>query len=216
VLFCQFLFDRFITKDVVLRCRTKKNMWELANFLAENIGREISTRRLGNTSLSHQTVNNYLDCLGNSFLFLILKKFTGKTLEKYSLPRKVYLIDPAIYVNLTGREELGRMMENATLIELLRVKHYYFRPFDIYYYKEKDYEVDFVLSGAVNEAIQVTYDQELREREIKALEKFSERFKEFGLKIITWDREGVEELRNGKKVSLIPLWKFLLYSYKYV
>lgn len=53
-------------------------------FSLENIDREVSTIRLGNAfSLSHQTVNNYLDCLQNSFLFVLLRRFTGKTLEKY-------------------------------------------------------------------------------------------------------------------------------------
>ena len=213
-LYLRTLFGDVVTRDVMLRCRIKKNVEELANFLAENIGREVSTRRLSNIfSVSHQTVNNYLECLGNSYLFLFVKRFTGKTLEKYSLPRKVYLIDPAIHTAITGGDGLTRKMENTALIELLRVKHYHSRPYNVYYYRDGELEVDFVVDGGVREAIQVSYEREgLRDRELRALERFSDKFRGFNLKLITWEAEGVETLRNGKKVKIIPLWKFMLQS----
>lgn len=86
--------DGVVVRDVMLRCRTRRDIRELAHFLVENMGREVSTRRLGNAfSLSHQTVNSYLDCLEGSYFFVLLKRFTGKTLEKYTLPKNRLLLE---------------------------------------------------------------------------------------------------------------------------
>ncbi|MEM1657388.1 MAG: ATP-binding protein [Sulfolobaceae archaeon] len=213
-LYLRTLFNDVITRDVMLRCKIRKNVKEIANFLAENIGREVSTRRLGSAfSISHQTANNYISCLENSYFFIFLKRFTGKALEKYTLPRKVYLIDPAIHSVIVGSENISRKMENAVLIELLRVKYYNSLSYNVYYYRNGEAEVDFIIDGEIKEAIQVTYEIEgLRDRELRSLEKFSEKFRGFNLKLITWDTEGEEILKNGKKVKVIPLWRFMLKS----
>ncbi|MGC9105598.1 MAG: ATP-binding protein [Thermoprotei archaeon] len=210
-LYLRTLFQDVVTRDVAQRCRTRRDVLPLATFLAENVGREVSTRRLGNAfSLSHQTVENYLKCLEDSYLFVLLRRFTGKTLEKYTLPRKVYLIDPALYGAITGRDDLGRKMEDAVLVELLRLRDYRGVRVDVFYHREGDYEVDFVVAGERNWAIQVSYEGEgLRERELKALERFSERFRGFRLFLITWEEEGEEKLNNGRKYRKVPLWKFL-------
>jgi predicted AAA+ superfamily ATPase len=74
--------------------------------------------------------------------------------------------------------------------------------------------VDFVLrnKGKVKELIQVTYASEraeLKEREIKPLIVASKELKCNNLFIITWDYEN-EIKEGGKKIKLIPLWKWLL------
>ncbi|WP_252897086.1 ATP-binding protein [Metallosphaera hakonensis] len=211
-LYLRTLFDDVVVRDIMVRCKIKKSVRELARFLAENIGREVSTRRLADVfSISHQTVNKYLECMGNSYLFLLVKRFTGKNLEKYSLPRKVYLIEPAIYTALVGDEGKTRKMENAVLLELLRNKYYNSRQYEVYYHRSEESEVDFVIDGEIREAIQVSYEGDgLRERELRALEKFSDKFRNFNLKLVTWETEGEEVLKNGRKVKVIPLCKFML------
>ncbi|MEW9492492.1 MAG: ATP-binding protein, partial [Candidatus Aramenus sulfurataquae] len=209
------LFRDIVTRDVIQRCRIRRGeINSFATFLVENTGREVTTRRLGNVfNISRQSVENYLNCLVNSYLFLAVKRFTGKLVEKYVSPRKVYAIDPAFNVNLTGKVEIGRLMENLVLVELLRRKYYQKLNYEIYYYSNGQSEVDFVINGEVKEAIQVSYDVSgLEERELKGLERFSEKYKGYRLKLITWDMEGVEELRNGEKVEVIPLWKYLIAS----
>jgi predicted AAA+ superfamily ATPase len=209
------LFKDIVTRDVIQRCRIRRSeINPFATFLVENTGREVTTRRLGRVfNISHQSVENYLNCLINSYLFLIVKRFTGKLVEKYVSPRKVYVIDPAFNVNLTGKVEIGRLIENLVLVELLRRKYYQKLNYEIYYYSNGQSEVDFVVNGEVKEAIQVSYDiSGLEERELKGLERFSEKYKGYRLKLITWDMEGVEELKNGEKVEVIPLWKYLIAS----
>ncbi|MCY0861188.1 MAG: ATP-binding protein [Metallosphaera prunae] len=199
------LYSDVITKDVILRCRTRKDIKGVADFLLTSIGREVSTRRVGNAfGLSHQSVENYFSCLSSAYLFLFVRRFTGKSLERYSLPRKVYVIDPGLYSTLKGFE-IGRLMENAVFLELYR------RYKEIYYYSEGEGEVDFVVN---DRAIQITYDKGgIDDREFKGLQRFSDRFKH-RLTIVTWDEEGKERLRNGREVELVPLWRFLLEGLK--
>lgn len=103
------------------------------------------------------------------------------------------------------------------LVELLRQKHYAGFDYEVYYYRDGGSEVDFVVKGETNVAIQVSYELEgLRDRELRALEGFSSRFPQFKLLLITWDSYGEEELRNGRKVKLVPLWKFLLLPRDYL
>ncbi len=197
------LYSDIITRDVIIRCKTRKDVKGLADFLLENIGKEVSTRRVGNAfNLSHQSVENYFYCLSNAYLFLFVKRFTGKSLERYTLPRKVYVIDTGLF-NTYKRLQMGKMIENLVFLELY--KRY---GQEVYYYSNGNAEVDFIIKDKF--AIQVTYDEGgIDDREYKGLVRFSERFKDYKLIIITWDREG-KEIRNGKEITLIPLWKFLV------
>ena len=99
-------------------------------------------------------------------------------------------------------------MENTVFLELLRRGNE--APLqELYYYRSRDYEVDFVVKEGtqVKELIQVTYasgKDEIERRELKALDKVSE---ELGCKrktVITWDYEEEGE------INYIPLWKWLL------
>lgn len=200
------LFSDIITRDVMLRCRTSRTIVSLADFLLSDIGKEVTTRRLGNIfNISHQTVENYLGCLQDAYLFFLVKRFTGKLTERYTLPRKVYVIDTGLYSSLK-KFEIGKLMENTVFIELMRKAVNSGK--EIFYYSSSTAEVDFIYE---NKAIQVTYDsQGIDEREYKGLKEFSDKYSSYELQIITWDSEGKESLSNGKEVKLIPLWKFLL------
>ena len=86
---------------------------------------------------------------------------------------------------------------------------------EIFYWKnERGEEVDFVVKRGpvVDELIQVSYEVEnplTREREIKALLKGAVELRCSQLKIITDDYEG-EEQHQDRKITFLPLWKWLL------
>jgi len=86
---------------------------------------------------------------------------------------------------------------------------------EIFYWKnERGEEVDFVVKRGpvVDELIQVSYEVEnplTREREIKALLKGAVELRCSQLKIITDDYEG-EEPHQDRKITFLPLWKWLL------
>jgi predicted AAA+ superfamily ATPase len=84
----------------------------------------------------------------------------------------------------------------------------------IYYLKEGNNEVDFVLKEGlkVKQLIQVTFassKDEIEKREIKSLVKASSLLKCKNLLTITWDYEDEIKLEN-KKIVFMPLWKWLL------
>jgi predicted AAA+ superfamily ATPase len=106
-------------------------------------------------------------------------------------------------------------MENAIFLELMRKINY--NPLlQIFYFKNREYEVDFVLKDGVRikQLIQVTYannKDEIEKREIRALIKAYELFKRDNpeLLIITWNYE--DEIKiNNVNITCVPLWQFLL------
>ncbi|WP_016729767.1 ATP-binding protein [Saccharolobus islandicus] len=79
----------------------------------------------------------------------------------------------------------------------------------LYYVKGKDFEIDFY-DEISSRLLQVTYTSDkIEEREIRSLLKAEEMLRAKELIVITYDIEGKEE-REGKKIKLIPLYKFLL------
>ncbi|WP_048051832.1 ATP-binding protein [Saccharolobus islandicus] len=79
----------------------------------------------------------------------------------------------------------------------------------LYYVKGKDFEIDFY-DEINSRLLQVTYTSDkIEEREIRSLLKAEEMLRAKELIVITYDIEGEEE-REGKKIKLIPLYKFLL------
>jgi hypothetical protein len=112
-------------------------------------------------------------------------------------PRKIYPIDPA-YI---PRGQMGRKMETAVALELLR------RGETPRYFKGRG-EVDFVTD---TEAVQVTYASAIDEIDRRELKSLAEAVETTGRRplLITWDLEGVLEVR-GAKIEAIPLWRWLL------
>ena len=79
----------------------------------------------------------------------------------------------------------------------------------LYYVKGKDFEIDFY-DEINSRLLQVTYTSDkIEEREIRSLLKAEEMLRAKELIVITYDIESEEE-REGKKIKLIPLYKFLL------
>ncbi|WP_048052375.1 ATP-binding protein [Saccharolobus islandicus] len=79
----------------------------------------------------------------------------------------------------------------------------------LYYVKGKDFEIDFY-DEINSRLLQVTYaSDKIEEREIRSLLKAEEMLRTKELIVITYDIESEEE-REGKKIKLIPLYKFLL------
>ncbi|MBC7091922.1 MAG: ATP-binding protein, partial [Nitrososphaeria archaeon] len=112
-------------------------------------------------------------------------------------------------------ENLGSLMENLTAVELQRIKSYWFKEWEIYYWRNSQHdEVDFVIKEGqqVKKLIQVTYasgKDEVEKREIRSLIKASELLECKNFQVITWDYE--EKIKvDEKEIQFTPLWKWLL------
>jgi len=166
--------------------------------------------------VSKNTLYDYFRHFEDAFAILAIRRFSYSIREtEQSLP-KVYQIDNGYAAQLGAgfSSNIGRLMENLVAVEWLRRKS--LNPkLEFYYWKDvSGKEVDFVIKqgSKINELIQVCYNVEdfiIKMRETKALIKASVELGCKQLKIITWDYEGIET-SDGKKITFIPLWSWLL------
>lgn len=217
-----FLLDLYrdiLEHDVIQRynINMKSKLRDLARYLISNASSEITynrLRRILNVS-GKSTIQNWISFLENSYLVVIVERFSFKLKESMIAPKKVYAVDTGIINMLTFGFEKGRIMENAVLIQLLRNRSYTGTNFEINYWKDHSgREIDFVVRKGrkVIDLINVTYAssrEEIRDREIDSLVKGSEELRCTNLQIITWDYHSEENL-GGKVIKFIPLWKWLL------
>ena len=158
---------------------------------------------------------DFFEYAENAYLLFKTEILSPKVKERKQHPVKVYSIDNGFVslVNPRFSENIGSLMENAVVVELLRRRENSFIEF--FYWKDEDgKEVDFVVKEGlkVKQLIQVTYASardEVNNREIKALLKASDLLRCKDLLVITWDFEAEEEIKS-KKIRFVPLWKWLL------
>ncbi len=204
------LYDNILYKDIFARygLNDEKTLKELSFYLFSNYGSEISYNKLRiMLGVSINTVKNYIGYLENSYLVFSVPKYDYSVKKQIYSPRKVYAIDNAL-INITSfkfSRDYGKLLENLVFIELKR------RNKDIYYHRV-NHECDFIIRehNVITGAIQVTATLEgTKEREYEGLlEALNTYNLDEGL-ILTEDEE-FEDTYKGKKVVVMPVWKWLL------
>lgn len=217
------IYDDVITKDILLRygIKNKNSFREMSNYLISNFAAKINYAKIGRVfSIKNvHTVRNYADHLSSSFLVFIVEKFFYKKKLQFATSKKIYAIDTGLINSIAFQNSpnIGRIMENAVLLDLKRKGSYGDDKFEIYYWS--DYlgkEVDFAVKKGkkIVQLIQVCQSLqniETKDREIKSLFKASKELRCDNLLIITASEETVIKI-DGKKISVISLWKWLLKS----
>ncbi len=202
-------FDMFIYKDLVERfaIRNTTLLKSLSKYLLTNLSNLFSITAYHKAiskemPVGKDTLMEYLSYLEDINFMYFLQMFSYSAKKQQLNPKKVYCVDGGLrnVVALKNSKDLGRLVENIVFIELKKQEK------EIYYWKNNN-EVDFVIKNkdATLEAINVTYTNEITEREIKGLNEFEKEFKKTKKVIITKDLEKVEE-----GITYIPLWKWLL------
>jgi len=198
------IYNDIITKDVIGRYKIRDvvKFKEFVNSMVKYYSTEISVRKLANLlKISTRTIEEWLNAIQESYLLFFVrspKQFNGQ--------RKVYVIDAGI-VNYLTSFSYGGLMENVVAIQLLRKNQLE----GIYYLRGEDYEVDFV-DEKNGELIQVSYvssQDEINRNEIRSLVKGSQITEFNKLTIVSWDLED-EIIVEGKKIRIVPLWKYLI------
>src|SRR3989338_5983220 len=200
-------FDDILYKDIIDRYNiNSQKTKDLALFFATNFTGIISLRGVrGSLGLSYDVIKDYMSYFNDAFLFFTIDHFSYSFKEQKTLPPKIYCIDNGLRnaVSFKFSKDAGKLAENAVFIDLKR------RNRDIYYWAGNG-EVDFVVKNRDNSltAINVSYTNDLDEREINALLEFKDNFeKAKDLVLITKDLEA-----KKKGVKLMPLWKWLIKS----
>ncbi|MEE3448887.1 MAG: ATP-binding protein [Bacteroidales bacterium] len=206
------LFNKVFFGDLIARynIRNTEALKTLIRKLAENIKQPSSYSRLANIissigkKINTETISDYLRRLNESWLILPVENIVAKLADKVT-NKKYYFIDNGV-LNLFLLDSKTSLLENIVAVSLS--KRY---PGELFYYMS-GVEVDFFVRSQ-NTAIQVSYSiaaPETREREISALAEIERHLSPSRLIIITKDEEDILETATGKKVEVVPLWKFLL------
>ncbi len=213
------LYQDIVERDIIQRYKIRQlaKFKQFVKYLITNSSSEISYNKLKNIFGigSFHTVQNWIEFAKNSYLTIVIDRFSFKLKESILAPKKVYTIDNGFITEVAGSNEISKLMENSVLVDLLRRKNYFEKPAEINYWKnERQSEVDFLLREGkhVISLIQVSYAsdrKDIKERETKNLVLASKELHCKNLFVITWDYEA-EETINGKKIKFIPIWKWLL------
>ena len=175
--YIQEVIQNIIQKDVLVRnkWRNEDHFNKTTAFLFDSIGSVISPKRITNTlktnnriSLSHNTVENYINALVESFLFYKVKRFDLRGKGLLMTQEKYYTVDMGLKKHFLGENinlDLGHTLENIVYLELLR------RGNQVNIGKVGNTEIDFVVRkpNGEREYIQVawtTKEQSTFEREI--------------------------------------------------
>jgi len=204
-------FEMVIYRDLVERfsIRNINLLKMLSKYLITNVSSRFSINSYykslkQETKVSKETILEYLSHLSDINLIHLVPIFSYSLKVQQVNPSKAYCIDTGLRnaVSLRFSEDEGRLAENVVFIELKRRGH------EIFYWKNTK-EVDFVIKDKNNKiiAFNVSYTDEIDEREITSLQEFKTKYssKIKDLIILTKDAEG----KKGN-ITLIPLWKWLL------
>jgi hypothetical protein len=202
-------FDSIILRDIASsrKIRETSKLIELSEYLMSNISSLMSYKNISNAiGINQNTLKEYMYFMENAYLLFQVAFFSYSVKESISIqkPRKVYCIDNGLR-NASAFKfsaDEGKLAENLVYIELKR------RGNDVFYWNGRN-EVDFIVKNDDHSlsAINVSYSNEILEREKKSLLEFRDAFggKVKDFLIITDDAEGVI---GG--IKLVPLWKWLL------
>jgi predicted AAA+ superfamily ATPase len=209
--YLKILYENILYRDIITRYNlpNERTIKEVVYFAVSNIGKEISFNSLRKLTglTSATTIKEYFEYLENSYLTFLVPRYNPSLKKQIYYNKKIYFIDTAIAKILGFRtsNDTGRMLENLVFLQLKRENK------EIFFHKEK-YECDFLIrnGASIVEALQVTQNlSENREREIQGL---LEALNQYNLSqgfILTTDHEEIIH-RNGKKIIIQPIWKWLL------
>lgn len=153
-------------------------------------------------SISHNTVENFINALVEAFLFYKVKRFDLRGKGLLMTQEKYYTVDLGLKKHFLGDKinlDLGHNLENIVYLELLR------RGNQINIGKADNTKIDFVVrkSNGEQEYIQVawtTKEQSTFDREIKPFELI----KDFNRRILlTTDVEPVTIYKGIQKINII-------------
>ncbi|MCK4429112.1 MAG: ATP-binding protein [Candidatus Aenigmarchaeota archaeon] len=187
----------------------------LLNSTKYSISKLYKTLKTLGYQIGKNTISNYLDYIHTSYFLYSVPIFSPKIKDQMQYPRKCYFVDNSFITFLSTKfvDNSGRLLENLVFMEL-RKKQGINPMLEIYYWKNSNAEIDFVLKDGlkVKQLIQVCYsmeDEETRKREIRGLLKASKELKCKDLLIISFDEEA-DIKQEGKTIKIVPLWKWLL------
>jgi predicted AAA+ superfamily ATPase len=209
--YLEAIYATIIEKDIMQRHRIsdRRAFGNIVKFIASNIGSQLSpggiskSLKADNQSVHHATVEKFLECLVESFVFYRVNRFDIKGKKQLATQEKYYIVDPGLLNILRGRErttDKGHILENVVYLELLR------RGNKVWTGSLRNGEIDFVVktkTGGI-EYYQVAWNadsEETREREFGRLENIKDNYPKYLL-----TTESFPQGRNGIEHKNVFKW----------
>lgn len=178
--------------------------------LLSSIGSLISTNKIRNTlasqqvTLSHTSLENYLQTLTDSLLFYAVPRFDVKGRALLQRLEKYYVVDLG-FRNLLlpdHQEDFGHLIENLVYLELRR------RYSKVYVGNIDKFEVDFVVVTEVGnyeyyQVSETTLSSETLERELRPLQAINDQYPKY---LLTMDTIQPNANYNGIQKKNILDW----------
>jgi hypothetical protein len=209
------VYEDILYRDIVARYDIKqvKALRELGLYLLSNIAGAFSYNNLKNALGlgSMNTVKSYADFLENSYLLLLVNRFSYSLKQQFVAHKKIYCIDNGLAeaVAFQFSKNKGKFLENLVLLELKRKFE------EVYYYKStNNQEVDFLIKLGKKDfaLIQVAdslENEKTRQREINSLVSAMDELKTKKALILTEDSEEEVKLKD-RVISVRPVYKWIL------
>ncbi len=153
------------------------------------------------------TLSNYLQLLAEAFLVTAVQKYSETTLRsKKSIPKLIIhdnglirAFERPVYQTLEP-ERFGRYFENAVGARFIEAG------WETYYWKHRDFEVDFVVIGPENQrwAIEVK-TQKATTAQLKGIFEFNRRHPDFEPCLLSLEPQDVEGVRSLDPVEMLSL-----------
>lgn len=192
-----------ITNDFAVRLILKK--------IAESITKPLSFNRLTNilksagTSMSTQTIINYVNYMTDSYLLFTLQNYAAKLVEKETSP-KYYFMDTGL-LGLMLLDCQSAQLENLVAIELIRR----YGAENVFFF-ENNAEIDFYVPSdklAIQVSMQVLDNLETKERETRAFVKLKNFISDAKCILVTNSEEATLHC-DDILIEVVPVWKWLL------
>lgn len=205
------IYEDIVLKDIVIRYKVDnhRQLRELYHYLLSNFARRFSYNSANQASgfSSINSVIKYIGCLEQTYLVKIINKFDFSIKKQIANEKKMYVADNGFITKLSGSitNDYGWLLENLVFNVLNRDTN-------VFYFKQNT-ECDFILVQNKNilNAVQVTWElnDQNHDRELKGLVAAMDYFELKKGLILTIDQEELIEV-SDKKISVLPVWKWLL------
>lgn len=210
------LYQKVLMGDIVERNSVRNpNVFRLlVRKLADSLMQPSTLQRLqhiiksSGDNISIPILKSYLSYLEDAYLTFSLSNLASPLSEQETTKKRYFTDNGILGLFLIDGET--KLLENIVAIHLNRLFRNTKEEARLYYYN-RNIEVDFCIPE-VKLAIQVSYsiaDDDTRDREVGALEKFISVNKEYSGIIISFDTESTIDTKVGV-VKVVPVWKWLL------
>lgn len=211
--FRESILERVVYRDIPeqFTIREPALIFKILRILASQPGMLVEYKSLANDlNKDQRTITNYFEYLKWSFLVRALYFFSSNLLTSEKKRKKYYLAHPAFcsaLVDEPSDELKGRLVENL-FISVLKAR--------FFYHSTTKEEVDIILPiKNTLLPIEVKYRGRIQKKDMSGLRSFMSRYKIDKGYLISYDFEK-EYVSPWGKISIIPAWKFLLFSQYYL